>query len=63
MYIYMLRQASALTLERGHASLQIVNIYILGPNYCGGIFFKSLSYLYEVVRRLFCRFLNFSDFF
>jgi len=27
-----------------------VHIYILDPNYCGGIFFKSLSYLYEVVR-------------
>ena len=29
MYIYIPRQASALTLERGHASPQIVNIYIL----------------------------------
>jgi len=28
-----------------------VHIYILGPvSYCCGIFFKSLSYLYEVVR-------------
>jgi len=25
-----------------------LHIYVLGPNHCGGIFFKSLSYPYEV---------------
>ena len=31
-------------------------------NYCNGIFFKSLSYLYEIVPRNFRRFLDFSQF-
>ena len=30
-------------------------------NYCGGIFFKSLSYLYEVVRTLFADFWSFCN--
>ena len=42
-----------------------VHIYILGPKlgaYCIWIFFKSLSYLYEVVRTLFRRFWTFCNF-
>jgi len=32
----------------------LVHIYILGLNYCSGIFlFKSLSYSYEVMRTIF----------
>jgi len=38
---------------------------LLVVNYCGAIFFKSLSYLYEVVRTnfsaVFCTFRNFGQ--